>query len=153
VNELEISVIGKPEKWLIATAASIGLDYAGLTHEVTSHFRNHVINRHGNPAKHGAATVADTDFDKIPAMVKTPDTAIIGASRRGSLFNIYIKIEVDITYLYFEEVLDSNRNKALRSSTFYKVTRPLSLDDVLKNVVRNNKTDISKAKIFIMTKP
>jgi hypothetical protein len=153
VNKFEITGIGKPEPWLIAAAASIGLDYAGLTHEVTNHFRNHVINRHGNPAKHGAATVTNADFDKIPAIVKTPDMAIIGANRRGNLFNIYTKIEAGITYLYFEEVLDSNRNEALRSGTFYKVTRPLSPDEVLKNIIRNDKTDISEAKILIMAKP
>jgi hypothetical protein len=27
------TVIGKPELWLIEAAASIGLDYSGLTHE------------------------------------------------------------------------------------------------------------------------
>jgi hypothetical protein len=144
--------IGAPEQWLIEAAASIGLDYAGLTHEVTDHFRNHVINRHGDPAKHGSATVANTDFDRIPAIVKAPDMAIIGAVRWRNPCNVYIKFESDITYLYFDEVLDSKRNKVLRGSTFYKVTRLLSLDEVLKNITRNEKTDVSKAKILTFTK-
>jgi hypothetical protein len=149
-NQFTRTTIGTPEPWLIEAAASIGLNYAGLIHEVTDHFRNHVINRHGDPAKHGAATVIDTDFDRIPVIVKTPDMIILGASRRGNLCNVYVKIEAGITYLYFDEVLDSKRNKALRSSTFYKVTRPLSLEEVLKNVARNDRTDISKAKILTL---
>jgi hypothetical protein len=151
VQPFEVTILGKPETWLLEAAASIGLDYSTLTHEVTDHFRNHVINRHGDPSKHGTATVTNKDFDKIPAIVKTPDMAILGASRRGTLCNVYIKIEADITYLYFDEVLNSKRNKALRSSTFYKVTRPLSLDEVLKNVTRNDRTDVSKAKILTLT--
>ncbi|MDR0403662.1 MAG: hypothetical protein LBH35_08760 [Treponema sp.] len=148
MQPFEVTILGKPEPWLIKAAASVGLDYFGLTHVITDHFRNHVINRHGDPAKHGAATVTHEDFNKIPAIVKAPDMAIIGAIRRGNLCNIYTKIETAITYLYFDEVLDSKRNKALRSSTFYKVTRPLSLDEVLKNVSRNDRTDVSKAKIL-----
>ncbi|GHV74520.1 hypothetical protein AGMMS49940_18220 [Spirochaetia bacterium] len=150
MNQFDKTIIGKPEPWLIEAAAAIGLDFAGLTHETTDHFRNHVINRHGDPAKHGTATVTNLDFDRIPAIVKSPDMAIIGAVRWGNLCNVYIKIEAGITYLYFDEVLDSKRNKALRSSTFYKVTRPLILDEVLKNVARNDKTDISNAKILTM---
>jgi hypothetical protein len=150
VQLFEVTILGKPETWLLEAAASIGLDYSALTHEVTDHFRNHVINRHGDPVKHGTATVINTDFDRIPVRVKTPDMAILGANRRGNLCNVYIRIEAGITYLYFDEVLDSKRNKALRGSTFYKVTRPLSLDEVLKNVTRNDRTDISKAKILIL---
>jgi hypothetical protein len=149
-QQFDRATIGVPAPWLIEAAASIGLDYAGLVHETTDHFRNHVINRHGDPAKHGAATVTNADFDRIPAIVKSPNMAIIGAVRRGNLCNVYIKIEADITYLYFDEVLDSKRNKTLRSSTFYKVTRPLTLDDVLKNVTRNDKSDVLGAKILTM---
>jgi hypothetical protein len=143
-------VISKPAQWLIEAAASVGLDFSGLVHEMTDHFRNHVINRHGNPAKHGAATVTDMDFDKIPDMVKAPDMAIIGAIRWGNHYNIYVKIEAGITYFYFDEVLNSKRNKALRSATLYKVTRPLKPDEILKNVARNERTDISKATILTM---
>jgi hypothetical protein len=150
VDQFDKTIIGKPEPWLMDAAAAIGLDFAGLTHEITDHFKNHVINRHGDSAKHGAATVTDTDFSRIPGIVKAPDIAIIGAIRWGNLYNVYAKIEAGITYLYFDEVLNSKRNKALRSSTFYKVTRPLSLDEVLTNVIRNEKTDVSKAKIFTL---
>jgi hypothetical protein len=41
-----------------------------------------------------------------------------------------VKIDAGITYFYFEQIFDSRKNKALRGSTLYKVTRPaiLSLD-------------------------
>jgi hypothetical protein len=142
------TLIGRPEKWLIEAGAEIGLDLAGLTHEVTNHFKAHVIKRHGDPAKNGRATITDADFLLIPAVVKSPDIAIIGATRGEGLYIIYTKTDAGMTWLYFEQVLDSNRNKALRSGTFYKVTRELSLDEILKTVAMNDKTDVSKAKIF-----
>jgi hypothetical protein len=148
VNKLETTKIGKPEPWLLETAASIGLDYSRLTHEITNHFKNHVINRHGDPAKHGTATITDADFANIPAIVQDPDTAIIGAVRFGNLCNVYVRIENGITWLYFDEVLDSKRNKALRSTTLYKITRGLTIDEVLNNVTHNDKTDVSKAVFF-----
>jgi hypothetical protein len=148
MNQLEVTKIGKPAAWLINAASSIGLDYSGLTHEVTDHFRNHVRKRHGNPAKHGTATIKDTDFDRIPAIVESPDMVIIGAIRSGNLCNIYVKIENSMTWLYFDEVLDSKRNKALRSVTLYRITKVLALAEVLNNVSHNDKTDISKAKII-----
>jgi hypothetical protein len=149
--EFSKTIIGKPEKWLIEAASSIGLDVSGLSHEITNHFKNHVINRHGDPAKHGTATVTEQDFKKIPDMLKKPDIAIIGAVRWGIPCNIQIKIYKGTTYLYFEDILNSNRNKCLRGRTLYKVTRPLLLDEILKNVIRNDKTDISKAKIVIFS--
>jgi hypothetical protein len=141
------TVIGKPALWLIEAAASIGLDFTGFFHEVTGHFKTHVIKRHGNPATNGAATITEADFLRIPALIKTPDLAIIGATRRGSLYVIYVKTDAGMTWLYFEQILNSKRNKALRSGTFYKVTKVLSLDDILKIVTMNNKPDVSKAKI------
>jgi hypothetical protein len=145
------TVIGRPKAWLVEAASSIGLDFSKLSHEVTNHFKNHVINRHGDTAKHGAATVTEKDFENIPGILETPDIVIIGAIRWGLPCNVYIKINMGITYLYFEEILDSNRNKCLRGRTLYKVTKPLSLDEAIKNVIRNDKTDISKAKILTLT--
>ena len=65
------------------TASEIGLDFSALVHEITDHFKNHVINRHGDPGKHGAATVTISNFDMIPIIIKKPDMAIIGAKRWG----------------------------------------------------------------------
>jgi hypothetical protein len=148
-NQFDKTQMGRPEKWLIDAAAAIGLDFSGFVHETTNQFRDHVMNRHGDPAIHGAATVISKDFSLIPGIIRTPDMAIIGAKRKGAAYIIYVKIETNMTYLYFEQILNSRKNKALRGSTFYKVTRPLLPDDVLKNISRNNKTDISEAIIYI----
>jgi hypothetical protein len=142
------TTIGVPEQWLIEAAAEIGLNLAGFDHETTNQFKDHVFNRHGDPAMHGSATITEADFSRIPGIVQAPDMAIIGAKRKGRLINVYAKAENGATYLYFEEILRGRKNKALRGCTFYQVTRPLTNEEVLKNITRNNKTDISVAKIY-----
>jgi hypothetical protein len=137
--------ITKPEPWLIEAAASIGLDYAGLTHEVTNYFRNHVKKRHGQ----GALAILDTDFDLIPAIGKGPDMAIIGTIREGVIVNAYAKREAGRTYLYFDEVMNSTHNKALRSRTFYKIVKPLDMEGFEKIVTMNKISDLSRAKKVI----
>jgi len=131
---------------------SIGLDYSGLSHETTNELTIHSIKRHGSHDIHGEATVTSADFDRIPNIVKNPDYAVIGAIRKETLINAYAKIDSGITYLYFEDVLKSRKNKALRGKTLYKVKRPLLFDEFLNNVSRNKKTDISKAGIFNLQK-
>ena len=71
--------------------------------------------------------------------------AIIGAIREGILFNAYAKRFDKETYLYFDEVLNSTHNKALRSRTFYKITKILDMEGFLKIVTMNEKSDISRA--------
>jgi hypothetical protein len=90
--------------------------------------------------------ILDTDFERISGVVKAPDMAIIGAIRGESVFNAYVKREDGITYLYYEEVLDSNRNKALRSRTFYKIMKPLDMNGFEKIITMNEKSDLSGAK-------
>lgn len=141
------TVIGKPAQWLIEAAASIGLDFSGFRHETTDDLKRHVMKRHGDPDFHGAATITDKDFTLIPGIVKTPDTAIIGATRKGRRYVVYAKIEPGMTWVYFEQILNSRKNKVLRGSTFYKVTKPLALDSILKTITMNNKTDITGAAI------
>jgi hypothetical protein len=148
VNPFYKTIIGKPEKWLVDAAAVVGLDYSELSHEITNHFMNHVINRHGDPKKHGASTITYADFELLSAIVKKPNIAIIGAKRWELFYNIYIKIENEMTWFYFDHVLDSKRNRTLRSDTLYKVTRQLTLDEIIRNITRNDKTDISKANIL-----
>jgi len=142
MNPFKVKKIGNPEKWLINAAASIGLDFAGLTHEMTNHFRNHVIKRHGQ----GILAINEKDFDEIPKIVKAPDLAIIGTIREGALINAYAKMETGATYIYFEEVLDSNRNKALRGRTFFKIIKPLDMENFERIVAMNGITDLTKAK-------
>jgi hypothetical protein len=140
-----VTKIAKPEPWLIEAAASIGLDYAGLTHEETNFFRNHVKKRHGQ----GALAILDTDFDLIPAIVKAPDMAIIGAIREGVIVNAYAKRATGKTYLYFDETMNSTHNKALRSRTFYKIVKALDMKGFEKIVTMNEISDLSKARKVI----
>ena len=142
MNRFEATKLGSPEAWLIEAAASIGLDFAGFSHEVTNHFENHVIKRHGK----GPLAITEKDFERIPGIVKAPDMAIIGALRGGVLINAYAKMETGATYLYFEEVLGSTHSKALRSRTFYKIIKPLDLTGFEKIVTMNGITDITRAK-------
>jgi len=86
---------------------------------IMDHFKNHVRNRHGNRKIHGAVTVTDADFHKMPAMVTEPDMAIIGANRAG-LCNVYVKIECGMTWFYFDNMLDSKRNKVLQAGCFIR---------------------------------
>ena len=144
---MQKKLIGNPGQWLINAAKSVGLDYAELCHEITNDFIDHSIKRHGDRSFHGAATITASDFDFIPKIVKNPDYAVIGAIRKETLVNAYAKTDNGMTYIYFEEVMNSRKNKTLRGKTLYKVTRLLSSDEFQKNVSRNNKTDISKAAI------
>ena len=137
--------IGKPAKWLIDAAADIGLDFAGFPHEVTNFFYNHVIKRHGK----GALAITEKDFDRIPVIVKAPDMAIVGAIRKGILFNAYAKRFDKETFLYFDDVLNSTHNRALRSRTFYKITKNLDMENFIKIVTMNEKSDISRGKKVI----
>jgi hypothetical protein len=145
VNPFHKTAIGKPKKWLIEAAAEIGLDYSELSHEVTNDFKDHVEKRHGQ----GVLAITDKDFEKIPEIVRKPDLAIIGTIRNGEIRNVYVKMEQGVTYLYFDKVLDSNRNRVLRGSTFYKVVKPLDMGNLERIVFMNKKTDLSKAKKII----
>jgi len=145
VNPFHKTTIGKPKKWLIEAAAEIGLDYSELSHEVTNHFKDHVIRRHG----YGKLPITDKDFEKIPAIVRNPDMAIIGTIREGAIVNVYTKRETGITYLYFDEMLNSNRNRALRGRTFFKIVKPLDMENLERIIIMNGKTDLSRAKKII----
>jgi hypothetical protein len=56
------------------------------------------------------------------------------------------KIETGATYLYFEEVLDSNRNKALRGRTFFKIIKKIDMKNFERIITMNKITDLTKAK-------
>ena len=148
VNQFNKSIIGKPAQWLIEAAAAICLDLTGFKHEIIiGDFQRHVIKRHGDITLHGKATIVEADFTRIPDIVKTPNMAIIGATRKGRRYIVYAMTEPDMTYIYFEQIFGSHRNRVLRGSTFYKVTRPLVMDDIKRIVTRNEKTDISGAAV------
>jgi len=153
VNPFHKTTIGKPAQWLIDATASIGLDLTGFRHEIiTGDFKRHVIKRHGNIALHGKATIVDADFTRLSDIVKSPNMAIIGATRKGCRYIVYAKAEPDMTYIYFEKIFGSHRNRVLRGSTFFKVTRQLVMDEIKRIVARNGKTDIAGAAIVSLNK-
>jgi len=145
VNPFHKTIIGKPKKWLIDAAAEIGLNYSELSHEVTNHLKSHVIKRHGQ----GALSITEKDFEKIPEIIRKPDLAIIGTIRERSLVNVYVKMVPGLTYLYYDEVLDSNRNKVLRGRTFFKIAKPLDMENLERIVAMNGITDLTRAKKII----
>ncbi|MDR1287124.1 MAG: hypothetical protein LBK08_05910 [Treponema sp.] len=145
MQPFEVTILGKPEAWLLEAAASIGLDFSALSHEETNFFRNHVRKRHGQ----GVLAILDTDFGLIPAIVKAPDMAIIGTIRKGAIVNAYAKREAGRTYLYFDEAMNSTHHKALRSRTFYKIVKPLDMEGFEKIVIMNGISDLSMARKVI----
>jgi hypothetical protein len=152
VNPFDITKTGKPEQWLIEAAVSIGLDFSALTHEITTYFVNHGIKRHGNTEvekAQGQVAVTAADIDRIPDIVKTPDCAIIGIKRHGEILIAYSRRFEDGTVIYYEEVLNSKKNKALRSKTLYKKAGTVSGETLLKIVANNAHTDVSGIKMVV----
>ena len=152
MNELEVTKIGEPELWLIEAAASIGFDFTGLTHEVSNYFVNHGVNKHGNEAAEkarGQLPITSTDTDRIPDIVKRPDAAIIGIKRHGETLIAYSKKFGDGTIIYYEEILNSKKNKALRSKTIFKKMGTVSIETFLKIIANNAHTDVSNIKMVV----
>jgi len=146
----EKTTIGKPKVWLIEAAAAIGLDFSNLTHEITSYFKNHSIKRHGDSKiekARGQLPVTLADFDKIPNIVKSPDCVIIGIKRKNEILIAYSKKFEEETIIYYEEILNSHKNKALRSKTMYKKMGNVHNDTFLKIVENNAHTDITNIKV------
>ena len=137
-----------PTSWLIKTAQEIGKDFISLTHEYTSDTIKHSMGGHSDLKTHGSATLVLEDFQRISCIVQNPNFAIIGAVRRAMLINAYAKINDGMTYMYFEEILQSRKNNALRGLTLYKISKPVTLIRFINIVTMNNKTDISKARVI-----
>jgi len=152
MKPFEKKVVGKPERWLVEAAQAAGLDISALAHEVTNYFEYHSVNKHGNIEKErlqGQTSITIADFDLIPDIVKKPDCAIINIRRNNDILIAYSKkIEGD-TVIYYEEVLNSKRNKALRSKTIYKKMGTVKKDTFLKIVSNSAHTDISQTKTVV----
>ena len=152
MKPFERKAIGKPERWLVEAAKTAGLDISGLAHEVTNYFIDHSVKRHGNAEterRQGQISVTVADMDLIPDIVKKPDCAIINIRRNRDVLIAYSKkIEGD-TVIYYEEVLNSKRNKALRSKTIYKKMGTVKKDVFLKIVSNNAHTDMSQVKVVV----
>jgi len=152
VHKFNRTVIGRPAQWLIEAAAAIGLDFSGLTHEITDDFITHCKKKHGNEKvekSRGQLPIADTDIELIPEIVKNPDCVIIGIKKYGQTLNAYLKGEAIGAVIYNEEVLNSKKNKSLRSKTMYKKMGTTSSETFLKIVANNANTDISGIKMVV----
>jgi hypothetical protein len=122
-NQLERTIIGPPDQWLIDAAKAIGIDLVGLMHETTNYFKNHSLKRHHNEPEErmqGQVPVMAADFDLIPDIVGSPDCAIIGIKRNGEVLIAYSKKIEDWTAIYYEEILNSRKNAVLRGKTLFK---------------------------------
>jgi len=128
------------------------LNIDGFEHEITSEFVAHTIKKHGNEKiemSRGQIAVKESDFDKIPEIVKNPNIAIIGAKRNSKDMVIYAKEIQDGTTLYFEEVLSGNKNKTLRGKTMYKRQGGIEKEKLINIITNREKTNVSKAKIIV----
>jgi hypothetical protein len=152
VKPFEKTVVGRPERWLVEAAKAAGLDISGLAHEVTDNFVAHCKKQHGNAEvekARGQLPIASADIELIPDIVKNPDCVIIGIKKYGQTFNAYLKKEGDGAVIYYEEVLNSKKNKALRSKTMYKKMGKVSDENFLKIVSNNANTDVSGTKMVV----
>ena len=152
MKAFEKTVIGKPEPWLVEAAKAAGLDISGLTHEVTNNFVAHCKKQHGNTKiekDRGQLPIVSADIELIPDIVKNPDCVIIGIKKYGQIFNAYLRKGGDGAVIYYEEILNSKKNKSLRSKTMYKKMGTVSNENFLKIVSNNANTDISGTKMVV----
>jgi len=151
-NGLEKISLGKVGKWLVREAKKVGLDIVGFEHEITNEFVRHVIKNHGNEkieSARGQIAIKESDFRKIPEIVRKPDYAIVGAKRNGKCIVIYTKKTNGDTILYFEDILSGRNNRTLRGKTMYKRKNDTDKEAVLNVITSRYKTDVSGAKIVV----
>jgi hypothetical protein len=152
VNQLNKTIIGKPAQWLIEAAASIGLDFSELTHEVTNSFIAHVFKQHGNEKSErarGQIAVTQADITKIPGIVKDPDCAIIGIKRDSETLIAYSKKYENNTVIYYEEVLTGKKSKSLRSKTMFIKIGSMSNEAFINIAGNHAHVDMSGVKIVV----
>jgi hypothetical protein len=113
-----------------------------------------LLNRHGDQEGEklqGQIAVTLADLAIIPGLVASPDYTVIGLKRHEETLIAYSKKIGPATYIYLEEVLDSRKNKALRSKTLYKKKGTVDADQLLNIIKRNSHTDIAGAKMVVGT--
>jgi hypothetical protein len=148
-NKLLITSIGKPEKWLVEAAAEMSLDISGISHEYTNYFVNHSLNRHGDTKAEmdqGQIPITRADIGLIPEVIKDPNYTAIGIKRHGVTLIAYAKFFTDWTMIYLEEVLNSRKNKALRSATMFKKKGKIGMETFIKILSNNAHTDVTGIK-------
>jgi hypothetical protein len=97
----------------------------------------------------GQLPITPANIKLIPDIIKSTDCAIIGIKKYGQIFNAYLKRETGGAIIYYEEVLNSKKNKSLRSKTMYKKMGAVSSETFLKIVSNNANTDISGAEMVV----
>jgi hypothetical protein len=141
--------IKQVDKWMVDKVMEVtGIDITGFQHELSNDVIRHFMKNHGDSKKEierGNLPLSSSDLENIPDIIGNPDYVVIGAKRYGFDKVIYAKNGTDGTTLYFEELLVGNKNKSLRSNTIYKTNKVLNENDVLDNIKRNAKTDMSNA--------
>lgn len=152
MNQFIRTTIGKPEKWLIEAATSIGIEITGFTHEVTNSFKTHVFKQHGNDKSErarGQIAVTQADIEKIPDIVKAPDCAVIGIKKDSEILIAYSKKYKNNTVVYYEEVLTGKKSKALRSKTMFIKIGSMS-NEAFYNIAGDHAhVDMSGVKIVV----
>ena len=151
----------KIENWQIEEAKECGLNLEGYKHEITTDFIAHVVKNHGNvitEAQRGNVAVTEKDLASLNDVITSPDRIVYGVTNKvfvaGQIIErpsiIYAKNMSDGTSLYFEEVLDGNKNNSMRGKTFWKKANRIS-DESLLNIIGSNKsvTNIDNAKIKV----
>jgi hypothetical protein len=81
--------------------------------------------------------------------VKSPDCAVIGIKRHGETLIAYSRRFNDGTAIYYEKVLNSKKNKALRSKTLYRKMGTVSSEAFLKIVANNAHPGVSGIKMVV----
>jgi hypothetical protein len=150
-SKMQKTLLGLADRWLIENAKDAGLNIEGYEHEVTDVFVVHILKRHGNQAierGRGQIAITQADFVKIPEVIKAPDLALVGGKRGARNIIAYAKKMADNTTLYFEEVIEGSKIKALRSMSLFKWTGDVDAKLFENIIAGNGKTDISGAKII-----
>ena len=151
----------KIDEWQIEEAKECGLNLEGYKHEITTDFIAHVVKNHSNvitEAQRGNIAVTEKDLASLNDVISSPNRVVYGVTNKvfvaGQIIErpsiIYAKNMSDGTSLYFEEVLDGNKNHSMRGKTFWKKANEIS-DKSLLNIIGSNKsvTNIKNAKIKV----
>lgn len=151
----------KIDEWQIEEAKECGLNLEGYKHEITTDFIAHVVKNHSNvitEAQRGNIAVTEKDLASLNDVISSPNRVVYGVTNKvfvaGQIIErpsiIYAKNMSDGTSLYFEEVLDGNKNNSMRGKTFWKKANEIS-DKSLLNIIGSNKsvTNIKNAKIKV----
>ncbi|MCM1322191.1 MAG: hypothetical protein NC041_06990 [Bacteroides sp.] len=153
--------LGKVADWQVEEAKEAGIDLSGYKHEITNQFIAHVVKNHGNAiseAARGNVAITKDDLKKLGEVISNPDRVVYGTTRKefigGKMVDqqrvIYVKESEKGTNLYFEAVLEGNKNKTLRGKTFFKKNGELT-NEALENVISINsaKSNVENIKIAV----